>query len=72
MSRGTATGQQPTALRSMTGAGDTVMAVAMLPLLAGASIPVAAQLPNHAAGLVVRKLGNAVVTADDLAWVIDN
>ena len=56
----------------MTGAGDTVMAVAMLTLLAGASIPVAEQLPNYAAGLVVRKLGNAVVTADDLAWVIDN
>jgi len=54
------------------GAGDTVIAVATLALLAGASLAVAAQLANYAAGLVVRKLGNAVVTADELAWAINN
>ena len=56
----------------VTGAGDTVIAVATLALLAGASLPAAAQLANYAAGLVVRKRGNAVVTAAELAWAIDN
>jgi len=56
----------------VTGAGDTVIAVVTLALLAGASLPVAAQLANYAAGLVVRKLGSAVATADELAWAIEN
>jgi len=56
----------------VTGAGDTVIAVATLALLAGASLPAAARLANYAAGLVVRKLGSAVVTADELAWAVDN
>jgi len=56
----------------VTGAGDTVIAVATLALLAGASLPAAARLANYAAGLVVRRLGNAVVTADELAWAVEN
>jgi rfaE bifunctional protein kinase chain/domain len=56
----------------VTGAGDTVIGVATLALIAGASFVDAAQLANLAAGLVVRRLGNAVVTADELAWAVEN
>ena len=54
------------ALLSQLRAGDTVIAVLTLSLLAGAPIVQAANLANIAAGLVVRKLGVATVTADDL------
>jgi rfaE bifunctional protein kinase chain/domain len=56
----------------VTGAGDTVVAVAALALVAGAEPLVAARLANYAAGLVVRKLGNAVTTAEELAWAVEN
>lgn len=32
----------------------------------------AAHLANYAAGLVVRKLGNATTTQKELAWAIEN
>lgn len=67
---------QPAANRSevfdVTGAGDTVIAVATLALLAGANFVDAARLANYAAGLVVRKLGNAVPSLDELCWAIEN
>lgn len=50
----------------VTGAGDTVIAVATLALSAGASMAQAVTLANHAAGLVVRKLGNATTTQEEL------
>ncbi len=50
----------------VTGAGDTVIAVATLALLSGASIRQAAQLANTAAGIVVGKLGTATLTSDEL------
>ncbi len=50
----------------VTGAGDTVIAVASLALLAGATIQEAALLANAAAGIVVGKLGTATVTAEEL------
>ena len=50
----------------VTGAGDTVISVLTLALAAGASFLQAAQLANHAAGIVVGKLGTAVTTADEL------
>jgi rfaE bifunctional protein kinase chain/domain len=56
----------------VTGAGDTVIGLATLGLIAGASFVDAARLANLAAGLVVRKLGNAVATADELAWAVEN
>ncbi len=56
----------------VTGAGDTVIAVSTLALVAGASAVAAARLANYAAGLVVRKLGNAVATAEELAWAVSN
>jgi rfaE bifunctional protein kinase chain/domain len=49
-----------------TGAGDTVAATFTLALAAGASMPDAALLSNIAAGLVVRRLGCATNTADEL------
>ncbi len=54
----------------VTGAGDTVIAVTTLALAAGASFLEAAHLANHAAGLVVRKLGNATATPEELAQAI--
>lgn len=48
------------------GAGDTVVAVLTLALAARIPIEVAAHLANAAASLVVRKLGNALVTPQEL------
>lgn len=48
------------------GAGDTVVAVLTLALAAGVSLGTASHLANAAAGLVVRKLGNAVVQPAEL------
>lgn len=50
----------------VTGAGDTVVAVLSLCLTAGAELKEAACLANLAAGLVVGKLGTAVVTQKEL------
>jgi rfaE bifunctional protein kinase chain/domain len=54
----------------VTGAGDTVIAVFALSLLAGASFPDAARLANYAAGLVVMKAGTATVSRDELVQAI--
>jgi rfaE bifunctional protein kinase chain/domain len=51
----------------VTGAGDTVIAVLALGLAAGASVVESAQLANAAAGLVVRRIGVAAVTPEELA-----
>lgn len=56
----------------VTGAGDTVIAVATLAWVAGADPLAAARLANYAAGLVVRKLGNAVTTPSELSWAVEN
>jgi len=50
----------------VTGAGDTVAATVAVALAAGASLPEAAALANHAAGVVVEKFGAATVTPDEL------
>lgn len=50
----------------VTGAGDTVISTASLALLSGASIQEAAFLANAAAGLVIGKIGTAVVTPEEL------
>ncbi len=57
-------------VRDVTGAGDTVAATFVLALLAGANMLEAAQLGNVAAGQVVRKVGAATVTRDELARAI--
>jgi D-beta-D-heptose 7-phosphate kinase/D-beta-D-heptose 1-phosphate adenosyltransferase len=50
----------------VTGAGDTVIATLALALAARAPLPLAARLANHAAGVVVGKLGTASVAPDEL------
>ena len=50
----------------VTGAGDTVIAVFALGVLAGASFEEAARLANVAAGLVVMKAGTATVRPEEL------
>jgi rfaE bifunctional protein kinase chain/domain len=56
----------------VTGAGDTVVAVLALAVAAGLSLRIAAHLANAAAGLVVRRVGNAVVTPAELAAAIES
>ena len=59
----------PTAAREVfdvTGAGDTVVATCALALGAGGSLEDATQLANHAAGIVVGKIGTANATAREL------
>jgi len=50
----------------VSGAGDTVIATFTLAIAAGASPLEAAVLSNHAAGLVVGKVGTATVTPEEL------
>jgi D-beta-D-heptose 7-phosphate kinase/D-beta-D-heptose 1-phosphate adenosyltransferase len=54
----------------ITGAGDTVIATFAMALLSGCSLVEAAQVANVAAGIVVGKLGTAVVLPEELraAW----
>jgi rfaE bifunctional protein kinase chain/domain len=55
----------------VTGAGDTVIAVFALALLAGASFLDAARLSNYAAGLVVMKAGTATVAPAELIAAVE-
>ena len=50
----------------VSGAGDTVIAAFTLAIAAGASPVEAAMLSNHAAGIVVGKIGTAVTTPEEL------
>ena len=50
----------------VTGAGDTVIAALAGALAAGATILEAASFANHAAGIVVGKVGTATATAEEL------
>jgi D-beta-D-heptose 7-phosphate kinase/D-beta-D-heptose 1-phosphate adenosyltransferase len=50
----------------VSGAGDTVIATFTLAIAAGASPVEAALLANHAAGIVVGKIGTATVTQEEL------
>ncbi len=59
----------PTVAREVfdvTGAGDTVIATCALALGAGATLEEATVLANHAAGVVVGKIGTATVSAAEL------
>ncbi|MEK6320708.1 MAG: D-glycero-beta-D-manno-heptose-7-phosphate kinase [Acidobacteriota bacterium] len=63
----------PTVAREVydvTGAGDTVIATLALALAGGASLKEAAVLANHAAGVVVGKVGTASVTREELLATI--
>jgi D-beta-D-heptose 7-phosphate kinase/D-beta-D-heptose 1-phosphate adenosyltransferase len=50
----------------VTGAGDTVVAVLTLALCSGASMKQAAIIANHAAGVVVGKVGTSTVTVEEI------
>jgi len=67
--RGGAVREFPTAAREVydvTGAGDTVVATCALALGAGGTLEEATVLANHAAGVVVGKVGTATVTGPEL------
>ena len=55
----------------VTGAGDTVIAALAGGLAAGASMIEAATFANHAAGIVVGKVGTATATASELIATFD-
>lgn len=54
----------------VSGAGDTVVAVLSAALAAGEDLPGAAHLANLAAGIVVGKVGTAVVRPDELLHAV--
>ncbi len=56
----------PSEVYDVTGAGDTSVAVLTLGIVAKLNFAEAALLANYAAGLVVRKLGNAAPTPEEL------
>jgi rfaE bifunctional protein kinase chain/domain len=56
----------------VTGAGDTVLAAFALALAAGATPLEAALLADFAGGIVVMKMGTAVVTPEELTNAIEN
>jgi rfaE bifunctional protein kinase chain/domain len=61
---------EPTVAREVfdvSGAGDTVIGVLALMVACGADLHAAMRVANHAAGIVVGKLGTAVVHRDELA-----
>lgn len=56
----------------VSGAGDTAIAVYTLALCAGATPVEAAEIANHASGVVVGKLGTATLTPDELLASFEN
>jgi D-beta-D-heptose 7-phosphate kinase/D-beta-D-heptose 1-phosphate adenosyltransferase len=56
----------------VTGAGDTVVATLALGLASGCSMLEAADLANHAAGIVVGKIGTASVGAEELCGALQS
>ena len=54
----------------VTGAGDTVVSTLSLALAAGAPMPVASRLANHAAGVVVGMVGTTAIQKEMLEKVI--
>ncbi len=60
---------EPTQAREVydvSGAGDTVIGVLALMVASGANLHAAMRVANHAAGIVVAKLGTAVATREEL------
>jgi len=57
---------RPWEVFDVTGAGDTVLATLALSFVAGATLPEAAELATHAAGVVVSKPGTATCSPNDL------
>ncbi len=66
-------GQKPLSIETaakevydVTGAGDTVISTIALALVSGASLREASIIANHAAGIVVGKIGTAIVHSEEL------
>ena len=60
---------EPTQTREVfdvSGAGDTVIATLAVMLASGADLPGAMRIANRAAGIVVGKLGTAVVSREEI------
>ena len=67
--KGAAPYHSPTKAREVfdvSGAGDTAIALYTLAICAGATAHEAAEISNHASGVVVAKLGTATLAADEL------
>jgi bifunctional ADP-heptose synthase (sugar kinase/adenylyltransferase) len=58
-------------ITDVSGAGDTVIAVATLCLIAGGSISEIAQISNIAGGMVCEKPGVVSIYIDDLKMEVD-
>lgn len=56
----------------VSGAGDTAIGLFTLALCAGATPPEAAEIANHASGVVVGKLGTATLTPQELLQSIED
>jgi len=56
----------------VSGAGDTAIAFFTLAFAAGVEATLAAEIANHAAGIVVGKLGTATISRDELAASLKN
>lgn len=56
----------------VTGAGDTVIAAAVVSLLSGANIMESALISNAAAGVVVGKIGTAALSSQELLLALTN
>lgn len=56
----------------VSGAGDTAIALFTLALSAGATLQEAAEISNHASGVVVGKLGTATLTVEELLASLEN
>ena len=66
---------EPTKAREVfdvSGAGDTVIGVLALMVASGSDLHAAMRVANHAAGIVVGKLGTAVVHRDELTASLSN
>ncbi|MBS1502160.1 MAG: bifunctional hydroxymethylpyrimidine kinase/phosphomethylpyrimidine kinase [Bacteroidetes bacterium] len=61
-----------TAVFDVTGAGDTVLATMAYFIAAGLSIEEACELANHAAAIVIRRVGSATTTIDEIISDIAN
>ena len=56
----------------VTGAGDTVVATVTLALTSGATLRQAAIIANHAAGVVVGKVGTSTLSINELKQSLEN
>ncbi len=57
---------------NVSGAGDTVISALTLALISGANLKEAAIIANHAAGIVVGKLGTATISIKELKKSLEN